>query len=176
MTFKNGDFYMSCNTTIENMYNKYKELEKEIDSGKYANFKEKQVYLSNIIKNDPSIITKQTFSGGRLEKYRSQINFPVLSGYGTYSEDISLLDISNIHFVGLEDGKTSTKGMDFIGTNCSGTIFENITFMIAAFICTNFEKTKFINCKFIECVFKGSSIKNCDFEGCQYDANTAKYM
>lgn len=150
-----GDFYISSNSTMEYMYAEYIKF-MESDLVKSDDYNKKKELISKYIKSDTNLLVKATYGGdyGPLEKFRKDINFPILSFTGVYSDDFSLLDLNNAVFN--NDKKNPAgglKGRDFIGTNLSGSTFKNIDFSACSFIACNLINTSFIDCVFRECAF-----------------------
>lgn len=168
LKLRQNDKFLSCNKTYEYIYEQYSNLIKNININ-YKDFDKKKAFLSQMIKKDLMILTKQKCGwDGILENYKKDINFPVLSLCEYYSEDFSLLDLDNLEI------KTDSvlKGFDFIGTNFENTKLVDISFSSNAFIASNLINSRFINCDFDNTVFYKTITKNTTFLNCRFDKKT----
>lgn len=147
---RDDDFYMSCTTTYENMFQTFLKCLASFDTPKKKQeFNEKKKILSNLVKNHPSYVLSGTNMA--LIPIRRIMNFPILSMETGYGDDFSLLDLEGCNFAATSE--VMLKGVEFIGTNLKKVVFKNINFMVVSFIGMNMLSTLFINCKFSECLF-----------------------
>ena len=165
---RRSDFYLECTSTHEYIYKKYLELLDDIDNGKLIDFEKNRIAISNCVKKN-MINVHGYYNQHEGELLRYHLNFPNLSHFKSYGDDLSLLDLSKSNFI----KKCSGKGIEYIGTNLEESRFVNCEFTACTFIATNLNKTVFYNCMFKECVFYKLVTRNTKFIRC--DLNNIKF-
>jgi hypothetical protein len=172
-----SDFYINSLSTAERMFQTYSTLvtDKVKLEKTYPNFEKKRSYLSSLVKSNPRFITQPNVDD-RLDHYRHKICFPVLTNLGYYTDDLSLLDLSETIFraPGRHDSITEAyvKGFEFIGCNLTRTRFRYIQFSVCSFVASECSHLKFSYCTFKECLFYKNNGTSIEFVGCQIDLIT----
>jgi len=166
---RNGDFYLESTKTYEYMYKVYLQYKNELTK---PSFQKKLKILNNYFSKNTSMLTspKYGYSTDMLE-LRENVNFPILSNEGPYTDDFSFLNMSDMIFVP-DNNDVDLKGREFVGTIFSGTEFYNMSFSVCTFVASNLVNATFNNCKFKECVFYKCSMANCKFNNCTLDKKT----
>ena len=166
---RNGDFYLSSAKTYEYMYKKYLEYKALLTK---SEFQKKLKIINNCFSKNTSLLTSPKYGyDTAMLKLRENLNFPILSNEGPYTDDFSFVNITDMILV--PDAKEANlKGREFIGTNFSGTEFYNMSFSVCTFVASNLLNTTFNNCKFKESVFYKCDMNNCKFNNCSFDKQT----
>ena len=166
---RNGDFYLYSTKTYEYMYKKYLEYKNMLTK---PEFQKKLKIIDNCFQKNTSLLTspKYGYSTEMLE-LRENLNFPILSNEGPYTDDFSFLNISDMILVPASK-EVDLKGREFIGTNFSGTEFYNMSFSVCTFVASSLTNVTFNNCSFKECVFYKCDMNNCKFNNCSFDKKT----
>jgi uncharacterized protein YjbI with pentapeptide repeats len=162
LNFRCDDFHLNAKSTSEYMLDKYNELMTLLknDCEQFYNFNKKRTLISELISRDTTLIGNPNYSSGMIEKYRKDIGFPVLSFFGTYSEDLSLLNLSNMYIGKNDNTQLNLKGTEFIGSDLTKTVFLDTQFNMCSFVAAIFKNTVFDNCSFNNCVFLGLLVAN----------------
>jgi hypothetical protein len=166
---RNGDFYLYSTKTYEYIYKKYLEYTIQLA---IPEFQKKLSIINNCFSKNTSFLTspKYGYSTPMLE-LRENLNFPILSNEGPYTDDFSFLTASNGIFI-FDEKNADLKGREFVGTNFSNTEFYNGHFSVCTFVASNLTNVTFNNCKFKESVFYKCDMNKCKFNNCTFDKQT----
>lgn len=159
--------YQMESTSVINTY--IKKLEQiKLDKDKYINFESKQNFLSNIVRNNPDLVSGGLISNprGLIANYKKDIEFPLLTNLDNcYEEDFSLLDLSGLFFIGkstTNQQRVQIKSRYFLGSDLRGSYFENFMFNCSEFMEANLEGATFKNCEFYHCNFDNANMNKCN--------------
>lgn len=170
LNFRCNDFYLEATKTYEYIYECYFKLLENIRNGQYKNFEKNKRIISDYVKFNVEA-GKESYDANKIykiEKIRYELQFPVVSNYSVYGDDLSLLDLSYSKF----NKKCDGKAREYIGTDLKFTVFSNCEFSICSFICTDLNGTIFENCIFKESVFYKLELKDTQFINCNFDKTT----
>lgn len=161
LNIRNNDFYLYSCSTYEYAYNNYLKLLDDISKDKYPNFEINKKIISDCVKKN--IIKVSDTHEKKTTILRKNLGFPIFSE-GIYSDDVSLLDLSDQVF----KKSCCGKGIELIGTLLNNTKFIKCNFSECMFIAANLNDTVFENCYFSNTLFFKLEAKNTKFVDCSF--------